>query len=702
MTRILQIFTDFILYLCRSVLICFIRVLFIQLKKEIPILSNYSIRILLIPLLTFICLLTSGCGEQQIPPRAEKGILDLSGWNFDHNGPVRLNGEWEFYWGRLLKPDDFSGTTLPGMTGFFNLPGYWNGYDSDGKRLKGNGYATFRLKVRLTPGQEVMALRLEDQATAYRLWVNERLVLWNGVVGKSRDTATPQYLVKISDLGRALQRLDVVLQVSNFHRNVGGPYRPVSLGAESQIRERQTLLWAIDLVAFGILVIIGLHHVFFYTLRSRDPAPLYFGCVCLLWGFHIPFWGTGGKFITVLFPQFPWEIAHKMDLLTWYGAVPLTLMFISALYPRESFPKIVRLSQGVAVPFLLITLFTPARISSHTIFPYEMFALMNILPITRMLFHAIFRKRKGAWLILFGCVIFFITGINDILYDIGIIYTFNLIPAGLLVLILSQSLELARRYATAFSASESLSKELERTNIALARSHEDLKKSYAAIEENLRLKTALEDQMQKGEKALVQAEKAALEKLRYQLNPHFLFNALASIRGAVGMDRDLAREMITKLSEFCRLTLVYGKKETVRVSETIELNRLYLDMERIRLGDYLSVTIHVEPGVENLRIPSFLFQPIVENAIKYGRLTSPEGLEIRMTVGRHDKDRLLLEVANTGSWVEPGSENSPESTGIGLENLRQRLDRIYPGIYGFSTEAVDGWVRVRLEIPLEK
>ena len=159
MTRILQIFTDFILYLCRSVLICFIRVLFIQLKKEIPILSNYSIRILLIPLLTFICLLTSGCGEQQIPPRAEKGILDLSGWNFDHNGPVRLNGEWEFYWGRLLKPDDFSGTTLPGMTGFFNLPGYWNGYDSDGKRLKGNGYATFRLKVRMTPGQDQRAVR---------------------------------------------------------------------------------------------------------------------------------------------------------------------------------------------------------------------------------------------------------------------------------------------------------------------------------------------------------------------------------------------------------------------------------------------------------------------------------------------------------------------------------------------------------------
>jgi|GEM_PF-1777444 sensor histidine kinase YesM len=656
----------------------------------------------LIPLLVLICIQIAGCAERRSPPRAAKGLLDLSGWDFSRKGPVRLNGEWEFYWGRLLEPDDFNGTTPPEMTGFFNIPGFWNGHYVNGKKIKGDGFATFRLEVRMTPGPDRRVVKLEDQATAYRMWVNGKLLLWNGVVAKNRDTAAPQYLVKIAGINRSRQTLEVILQVSNFHRNVGGPYRPISLGSESHIRKDQTLLWAIDLVTFGILIIIGLHHVFFYVLRRKKNTPLYFGCICLLWGLHIPFWGTGGKFITVLFPQFPWEIAHKMDLLTWYGTVPLTLMFISALYPKESSIRILRLSQWVAAPFLLAILFTPARVSSRTIFPYEIFALMNILPITWILIRAILRKRKSAKLILFGFFIFFIMAINDILYDIGIIYTYNLIPVGLLVLILSQSLELARRYATTFSASESLSKELEGANTALAQSHEDLKANYETLEENFRLKTALDDQMQKGQKALIRAEKAALEKLRYQLNPHFLFNALASIRGAVGMNSGLARDMITKLSEFCRLTLVHGGTETISIGETIELNRLYLEMERIRMGDYLFVHINVDAGLEELQIPALLFQPLIENAVKYGKLSSPEALEIRISVCRKKHDRLFLEVANTGTWVEPESGNSRESAGIGIKNLRQRLDRIYPGIYGFSTEAGGGWVRAKIEIPLKE
>ena len=105
----------------------------------------------------------------------------------------------------------------------------------------------------------------------------------------------------------------------------------------------------------------------------------------------------------------------------------------------------------------------------------------------------------------------------------------------------------------------------------------------------------MEEQRQKKQQALLYAEKTALENLRYQLNPHFLFNALTSIRGAVEKKPNLAREMVSKLAEFCRRTLVTGKKDRVTVAEAIELNRLYLDMEGVRLGDYLvSVEKHIK------------------------------------------------------------------------------------------------------------
>jgi sensor histidine kinase YesM len=662
--------------------------------------SSYFFTSFFLLLTLFVLLFFANAAHAVDLPMAVEGQLDLKSWDFEKDGSVELNGEWTFYWNKLLTPKNFKAKPPSTPTGFFNVPGFWNNYNDHGNRLNGDGFATFHLKVRLKHGHPAMALRLEDQSTAYRLWVNGKMLMSNGTVAESRPTSTPQYLVKIAALDPVPECLDLILQISNFHLHRGGPYRSISLGIESQVRKKQMLLWGIDLLTFAILVIVGLHHVVFYLLRHKELASLYFGLFCLLWGLHIPFWGAGGKFITVLFPHFNWEIAHKLDLLTWYATVPLLLMFIATLYPRESGHKLVRLYPYAAIPFLLTVLFTPPRIAGYSVLFYEFYALLNIPPIAWILYRALGGKRKGSGLIVFGFVLFIITAINDILYNMGLVYSVNLIPVGLLGLILSQSFELARRYASAYRATESLSITLEKTNTALTASNQDLKKSNLALEENLRLKTALEDQRQKKQQALLHAEKTALEKLRYQLNPHFLFNALTSIRGAVGKKPDLAMDMIGKLAEFYRRTLVYGKKDLVSVAEAVELNRLYLDMERIRLGNYLNVTTNLEHSIENKKISSMLLQPLVENAVKYGRLTSPDALEIIVNVRCPRPGRLSLEVVNTGRWVEPGVEENGKSTGIGLENLRQRLDNFYPGAHDFNVESGSGRVAIRIEIPV--
>ena len=371
--------------------------------------------------------------------------------------------------------------------------------------------------------------------------MNGKLLLANGTTGKNSQTTTPQYLVKIAVLEQVPENLDLVLQVANFHLHRGGPYRPVSLGIESMIRKKQLLLWGVDLLTFSTLLILGLHHLVFFLLRRRSRASLYFGILCLLWGWHVPFWGAGGKFITVLFPHFNWEISHKLDLLCWCPTVPLMLMFIAALYPGMIRQRVIFLYQGIAIPFLLLVLLTPPWVYGHVVVFYEIYALLTIPPIAWVLYRAVLERRKGSALVVIGFFLFIITAINDILYNMDIFHSVNLIPAGLLGLLLSQSFELARRHAAAFSTAESLSRKLERTNKALAASNTELHASNIALEENLRLKTALEEQRQKKQQAQLYAEKTALEKLRYQLNPHFLFNALTSIRGAVVSQPDLAR-----------------------------------------------------------------------------------------------------------------------------------------------------------------
>jgi len=146
----------------------------------------------LIPLLAALLLFPAGARAS----KAVKGVLDLTAWDFQNNVSVNLDGEWEFYWQQLLAPQDFDRSAPPPKTGFFNVPGYWNGYVADGKKLKGEGFATFRLNVRIKPGREKMAVRIDSQATSYRLWVNGKLISQNGVVGTRRSAATPQYLVR--------------------------------------------------------------------------------------------------------------------------------------------------------------------------------------------------------------------------------------------------------------------------------------------------------------------------------------------------------------------------------------------------------------------------------------------------------------------------------------------------------------------------
>lgn len=196
--------------------------------------------------------------------------------------------------------------------------------------------------------------------------------------------------------------------------------------------------------------------------------------------------------------------------------------------------------------------------------------------------------------------------------------------------------------------------------------------------------------------AQLSEEKARLEVLRYQLNPHFLYNSLNSIYGLLFESARDAGEMVLRLSDFCRATLTSAPDDLPTLGAEIDALRSYLDVEKVRWGEKLQLEFAVAPAVAELRLPPFLLLPLVENAIKYGSRTSPDVLRLRIAACRAG-EVLHIEIANTGRWLAP-DPTRPESTGIGLENLRQRLRRYYPDAHAFTTEAADGWVTARLAI----
>jgi len=222
-------------------------------------------------------------------------------------------------------------------------------------------------------------------------------------------------------------------------------------------------------------------------------------------------------------------------------------------------------------------------------------------------------------------------------------------------------------------------------------------------EQNLELARLHRLELDEKTSARLAEEKARLEVLRYQLNPHFLFNALNSVCAQIIQDPVAARAMVVRLADFCRLTLHRpGDAETaMTLGEELNLLRAYLEIEQARMGELMQVEIQSEPFLENFALPPFLLLPLVENAVKYGAATSPERLGIKLTVRREGARGIEITVANTGEWLEPGAHSAP-STGIGLENLRQRLARYFPGAHEFTTETAGPWVvmRLRLQRPL--
>ncbi len=205
-----------------------------------------------------------------------------------------------------------------------------------------------------------------------------------------------------------------------------------------------------------------------------------------------------------------------------------------------------------------------------------------------------------------------------------------------------------------------------------------------------------------------QATSAQLAMLRYQLNPHFLFNTLNSISTLVLLKQtEPANAMLSRLSSFLRYTLVNEPTARVTVAQEIETLKLYLDIERMRFEERLRTEFRIDDAVRNGLMPSLLLQPLVENAIKYAVSPMEYGAEITVEaqlVG----PMLRVTVSDTGPGLPPGTDPSSvfgvssDSTGIGLANIRDRLVQAYGENQRFDiSNRPEGGFQVVLELPFE-
>ena len=199
-----------------------------------------------------------------------------------------------------------------------------------------------------------------------------------------------------------------------------------------------------------------------------------------------------------------------------------------------------------------------------------------------------------------------------------------------------------------------------------------------------------------------QASSAQLAMLRYQLNPHFLFNTLNSISTLVLLKQtDRANAMLSRLSSFLRYTLANEPTAHVTVAQEVETLKLYLEIEKMRFENRLRPKFDIDPAAERARLPSLLLQPLVENAIKYAVSSQEEGAEICVEA-RLAGDRVHIAVSDTGPGLADGASPPSLSTGVGLANIRERLVQAYGPDQRLATHATaSGGFAVSIEIPFQ-
>jgi len=574
---------------------------------------------------------------------AVAGEMDLRSLDLN-NGTVALGGQWEFYWKRFLDP----GVSAQ-PDAFVKLPSSWNGTVIGHQTLEGNGWATYRLRLHL-PADGRFALKLPDLGTAYRLFANDRMIFASGMPADSFENMKPGYRTGIALLPEE-REIELTLHVSNFHHRFGGAWYPLEIGSIQSVYAKRQQALLLDLFLVGCVLIMSLYHFGLFVIRVKDVTPMYFATFCLLIALRTIL--TGERFFFDLLPDFNWELAVKMEYLTFYLAVPIFASFLWKTFPDEFHRSLLAVIRTISLLFSVVVLLFPVRIFSYTIQAFQIATVIAGLYALYVITKAVINRRMGARVFLFGMTAFFISIVNDILYTNGALFTTYLVIYGVLVFVFSQAFLLSRRFSGAFQTAENMNEALEE-KVELRTS--ELKRSTALAEQAARAKTEFLANMS--------------HEIRTPLNAVLGFTNLA-------LDQDLppeARNYLQITSTRCQDLLVIindildiSKIEAGHfrmspapvfpseiVQETIETFRLQAKTRGLELRGAVKGALLEPVWIDPVRLRQVLLN-LVSNAIKF---TESGRVDITLTQEKNEEEaRLEFLVQDTGIGIPEDKQN---------------------------------------------
>ncbi|PJZ69599.1 adenylate/guanylate cyclase domain-containing protein [Leptospira perolatii] len=390
--------------------------------------------------------LASYCGPNRLQsPVASNGILDLSSWDINSEPIVSLNGDWEYYPGILISSKE----SIPSGTepSFSKVPRTW----------KGDGFGTYHLKVLLSKGSSELALASKSQATAYRLFLNGKELISAGTPGTVKDESIPSNHPAFRSLGDVGNELDIFVQVSNFHHRLGGIWFEINLGSarELQFQLSQKRDW--DWFLGGIFFLTALFHIGEFLARRKDRSSFIFGAFCAI--LFLRLFITEDYLLPFYFPSLSYDACIRLDYFTFYLGLPLSLHYLKYLFPNY-FPNIwLRGFYSLAAGFI-ISLLLPLPEATEVIPYYQAVFFVAFVLGMYVLVRAIGDKQAYSVPLCIGYFALGITGTVDVFSTHQMVRMNEMLPVGLLILVIIQTFVLSFRFSQLAKEKDELTEEL--------------------------------------------------------------------------------------------------------------------------------------------------------------------------------------------------------------------------------------------------
>jgi len=589
----------------------------------------------------------------------EKGVLDLSGTKFTSNSIYNLNGEWEFYWEKLLTPASYKDEKMSGSGIMVSVPSYWESYEVNGEKLTGEGYGTYALTIILPQGyRSGLCIDIPLFDVAYNFYLDNKLVGRNGKVGSTREKEEAWYEPSRFCYVPDTDTLQILIQVSNFHHRRGGFWQSLLIGGTKGILVKAERRKIFNYSTIGVLFFFTIFFVIFWTFSRKETIMLLFALTTL--GILIRSVVTG-LYISNNFIYIPWAWQIRMEYFGTYLANLAGMIFLHRMFPRNYMKHVITGNTILTALMMVCVVTIPPRLFSYTMLVFQPLILLFLTHYLLVSFFGMLRGKitDALFFISLGLFIYALT--NDILLanSAGSVSNTYLSQISFQVFIFAMSVMIIMQWVSNYNIRVQLESSLRFKNKVLSVIAHDLKNPIASIAQFSDLlvtkpglvgKRQILDSLQESSQAAV----ALLDNLLYWGRSQADELSVSS--------EDLKMESL--IAEVIALfTHMAAQKEVTLHSSVFPGTTAYADKALIKI----------------------VIRNLVSNAIKFtpgkGTVTiqvQPEKNEVRVSVsdtGIGIKQEILEQFNKAGQLKSTMGTDKEIGTGLGLQLVSDLVEK---------------------------